>query len=90
MSLGRDNISEAIRRILLEKWDPVRVSGNINLRGEYDAYIDDIVDILNGPAPMRDRLLNYFHLVETKKMGLKSNRARALTTAEALVRMISD
>ena len=44
-------IQESIRRVLLDSWDPLQVSGEPSLRDEYDACIAGVYRLLVVGAP---------------------------------------
>jgi hypothetical protein len=75
---------DAIRNVLLERWDPIGVAGVPQARDEYDAYIHEIQAMLRRREP-RDRLADHLEWIETKAMQLAGSHSRRLRTVHALV-----
>lgn len=44
-------IQESIRRVLLDSWDPLQVSGEPSARDEYDSFIGGVYRLLASGAP---------------------------------------
>ena len=75
---------DAIRRILLQEWDPIGVKDEPLAQGEYDSYIGQIYGRLIRHES-REQLFEYLWLVETDSMGLYANRSRTDHVVELLL-----
>lgn len=60
--------TDAIRKILLQDWDPLGVGDNPSLADEYDDFIPAICEILNSKCT-RDQLVTFLLDIEEKLMG---------------------
>jgi hypothetical protein len=79
--------TNSVRDILLEKWDPVCIGSNPNLRDEYDSYLGPLVGILRDPSVTKPRVVEYLLSVEVREMGLPGNRDRLSVVAAALLEL---
>jgi hypothetical protein len=72
-----------LRRLLLERWDPIGVAG-IAPDDEYDAYMGDLVRL----ARKRDLegLIDYLEWARTDRMGLDAARAADERVAREIIR----
>lgn len=74
-----------VRRILMEHWDPIGVRGDPD--DEYDGYVDKVYVMIMDDGAWADEVEIYLHEVETGRMGLRGDRARAGRVAGMLVAM---
>jgi len=63
-------IRVAIRRVLLEVWDPIGIRDEPNAQDEYDSYLGDVFELLTTGAP-DDELKAYLNWVSAERMGLR-------------------
>lgn len=75
---------EAIRRALLEEWDPIGIRDIPEAQDEYDSYVAMIYKMLIS-RKAKNELIDYLWWVETKHMGLTGNRQRTEEFAERLL-----
>jgi hypothetical protein len=76
-----------IREILLRQWDPIGVTDLPQAQDEYDSYVGEIANAIRARRPVSavaDQLLS----IETARMGLPSDRGRALRVANALLHLL--
>lgn len=77
MSSSDDPRSEAVRRILLENWDPHNASQNPAAHHTYDAYIPAILELIGSNAD-EEVLVDYLHQREAESMCFPSLGTRRL------------
>ena len=75
---------EAIRKALLDEWDPIGVDGIVEAQDEYDSYIPAIYKMLISRKPKHE-LFDYLWWLETEHMGLTGDRQRTEKFAERLL-----
>ncbi|MCW5746786.1 MAG: hypothetical protein KIT36_11380 [Alphaproteobacteria bacterium] len=86
-SKNRDGrIREAIRRALLEEWDPIGVAGIAQAQDEYDAYVSTIFEMLVS-RKTKQQVLDYLWWLETRYMGLAGNRQATERFADRLLQI---
>jgi hypothetical protein len=71
-------IHSRIREVLLNDWDPSNAARFEAARGEYDAFVDPIVELLQSGAD-EDAIVAYLHERESEIMcfpGLDTRRLR--------------
>lgn len=73
----------AIKRILLEDWDPIGISSLPDAQNEYDGYVAEVYRLLSRGAT-RSELIDYLWWVETEHMGLIADRQRTEKVASQL------
>ncbi len=76
-------LSTQVRTVLLKYWDPIGVADEPAASDEYDAYIPELRRLLAEQATV-ERLAEYLSDVESRRMGLSGDPARARATARAL------
>jgi hypothetical protein len=64
-------------------WDPIGVVEAISTRDEYSRYVPAVVALLKSSADVQ-KIAAYLTSVQTEKMGMHSNDALSLSTAEHL------
>ncbi len=80
--MSDDNTVQKIRTILLEDWDPLGVGDNPHLSDEYDAYIADILCLLDTHCTV-DQLERYLLDIE-EKWELTPDNAASQTARKIL------
>ncbi len=65
-------------------WDPIGIAGAPGARDEYYSYLPHVFKLLRDGAG-DEQIANYLVSIETDRMGLCSNRARAENAAIALL-----
>jgi hypothetical protein len=70
-------IRNAIRQILMQKWDPIGVKDVPEAADEYDMYIDDICCLLKREAS-DEELSKHLVKIETERMGLSDANGKPL------------
>jgi hypothetical protein len=83
------DLSETVRRILWEDWDPIGVRHIPAAAGEYDAYVSKVCRLIEAHAT-ETMILEYLWAVETERMALDGNRARTALVAAKLHRISLD
>ncbi|GGF25982.1 hypothetical protein GCM10011321_16820 [Youhaiella tibetensis] len=77
-------IAAHVRSILLDYWDPNSIRNVPRAKGEYDAYIGQILrDVAAGASA--ERVARYLLRVETEVLHQGGDRDRALFVAEKLL-----
>jgi hypothetical protein len=87
MSQRRDRVRAgfaAIRRVLMELWDPIGVREEPEVQDEYDTYVPVIYRLLVTNRPKHE-LVDYLWWVETERMGLCGDRQATEVVAEYLL-----
>jgi hypothetical protein len=74
-----------IRLALLQQWDPIGVADIPEAQDEYDAYVDEIHQLLLNGKTERE-LFDYLWSLETQHMGLSGDRA----TTEKFARWLAE
>lgn len=74
----------AIRRILLDEWDPLEVSNALEAQDEYDSYVPSIFGLLVHDES-EERIFGYLWKIETEHMGLNGNRRRTEKVVKSLI-----
>jgi hypothetical protein len=73
-----DGVRESIRRILLEDWDPSNASRSEYAKGEYDAYVSPLLDLIRSRAT-EEQVIDFLYEREREIMcfpGLGKERLR--------------
>jgi hypothetical protein len=83
-----DPFVNLVRDVLVDKWDPVCIGSNPNLRDEYDAYLAPLVTTLLEPCVSKSSIVEYLLAVERGKMGMRGDADRAAVVADALLRLV--
>jgi hypothetical protein len=76
----------AIRKVLLDEWDPIGVADVPEAQDEYDSYIHSIYALLIHHEGER-KLFDYLWDIETKDMELYGNRIRTEKVVNSLLRL---
>jgi hypothetical protein len=85
---NRENLkrlTQEVREVLLDKWDPLCVGDNPNLADEYDAYLPPLVRLLAGAPVDKASLIDYLTRVERDEMGFPGDPAKLSAEADALM-----
>ena len=77
-----------VRAVLLDKWDPIGIGDNPMLKDEYDAYLADIVRMLEDSSTTPVTISDYLMNVENNKLGLPSNPTSRLVASKALMELV--
>lgn len=81
---------KAVRRILMEQWDPIGVNNTPEALPEYDSYAPTIVGMLSRDCTAND-LEHHLDRLETDAMGLGQRlRAERANVTAALLTLKSD
>ena len=80
-------IRVAIRRVLLEVWDPIGVRDEPNAQDEYDHYLGDVFEMLTTGAP-DDELKKYLNWVSAERMGMREATDEIMTSTICALRSI--
>jgi hypothetical protein len=76
----------AIRKILMDEWDPIGVSEIPVAADEYDSYISGIHAMLVHHEP-EHKILDHLWNIETEWMGLYGNRRRTEEVVKSLIKL---
>ena len=77
---------EAIRRALLQEWDPVGVGDIPEAQDEYDSYVSTLYKMLIAQKS-RDEVFDYLWWLETEHMGLTGDRQATEKFADRLMQL---
>ncbi|KFL26882.1 hypothetical protein JP74_10645 [Devosia sp. 17-2-E-8] len=77
-------ITAHVRNILLDYWDPNSIRNVPKAKGEYDAYIGQILRDVSAGAS-EERLANYLLRIETEVLKQAGDRDRAMFVAQKLL-----
>ena len=80
---------EAIKRVLLEEWDPIGVKGIPEANDEYDAYVPTIYKMLIS-RQSRTEIFDYLWWLATQHMGLTGDRQATEKFADRLLEIPSE
>jgi len=75
-------IRVAIRRVLLQVWDPIGVQDEPFAQDEYDGYLGDVYELLLRGAP-EDDIANYLFRVAIERMGFARWQVNSKTVEAA-------
>jgi hypothetical protein len=67
----------AVRKVLMELWDPIGVKDEPCARDEYDSYVPGLVVLLFRNAT-DETIADYLRTIQTEHMGLKVKSEEAL------------
>lgn len=77
---------EAIRRALLQEWDPIGVGEIAAAQDEYDSYVSTIYKMLIS-RKARHEVFDYLWWLETEHMGLTGDRQATEKFADRLMQI---
>jgi len=80
---------QAIKRALLEEWDPIGVKGIPDANYEYDAYVQTVYKMLIS-RQSRAEIFDYLWWLETQHMGLTGDRQATEKFADRLLEIPSE
>jgi hypothetical protein len=81
---------QELRRLLMERWDPIGVKDAPEAAGEYDGYRGDLIRLLRDDASARE-IAEYLAGAEYKRMGIGSGDPNLnMPVAEEIVRWYPD
>ena len=72
-----------IIEILLKEWDPIGIQDIPEAQDEYDAYVSSVYQLLISRKSERE-IFEYLWWIETKHMGLSSDRQQTEAIARKL------
>jgi hypothetical protein len=79
-----DDVTNAVRDVLLVEWDPIGIRDVPQAADEYDGYAPPIVRML-AIGTSAAELSGYLLEIETDALGLEGDSARARQVAERLL-----
>ncbi len=87
MSKDETQISDAVRKILIEEWDPLGVNEIPEAQDEYDHYVGGVRRLLEAGAD-KTKLVGHFRHLEEIDMGIpyRDDKTRECV-AEMLLRL---
>lgn len=77
---------QAIRKLLLEQWDPIGVQDYSAAHDEYDQYLPAILSLLESNATMME-IARHLGSIATNDMGLADMPERDLAAARNLLQL---
>jgi len=80
-------LHQAIKKVLLEEWDPIGVGDIPEAQDEYDSYVPEIYKMLVSGKPKYD-IFEYLWWLETEHMGLTGDQQRTEIFAEQLCKLV--
>ena len=72
-----------IRRVLLQRWDPIGIGDEPNAQNEYDGYLGGIYELLVGGASDK-QISDYLARIVEERMGLHPQSKTSEKTIRAL------
>ncbi|MCL5777055.1 hypothetical protein M1105_08665 [Limibaculum sp. FT325] len=82
---ARNALTRAIRRILLEHWDPHGLAGTPGAGDAYGEEVREILALLSDPAITAGRIAHYLEWVERNALHLQPRPGAAKAAAARLV-----
>ncbi|MFH7764538.1 hypothetical protein [Acinetobacter sp. BSP-28] len=79
-----------IQNVLLHDWDPLNIRKDASMQDEYDAYIVDILDVLEDEHTTAAEIANCLQEIEHEFLGLAKNTARAENAAAKIWQHFED
>jgi hypothetical protein len=79
-----NDLTNAVREVLLTQWDPIGVHGIPEAADEYDEYAPPVARMLADGTSVAE-LSSYLLRIETDTLGLKGDPTRARQVAERLL-----
>jgi hypothetical protein len=79
-------ITNEIRNVLINNWDPVNIKEDGNRGNEYDSYIGGIYDLLMEHAPAK-KISTHLSSVEKIYLGFEASPKSLLDVAEELMKI---
>jgi hypothetical protein len=76
-------IQTEIRRVLMERWDPIAINDQPACWDEYDSYIGGALKLLSENGSDKD-LAEYFRRIARERMGLAPDEEAIADTLRAL------
>ena len=86
MTSSTASLEAAIKRLLLEEWDPIGVKNFPEAQNEYDSYVEGICNLLKNGASTDD-IFKYLDWIELDRMGLDRNELRTREIAARLSKL---
>lgn len=77
---------DAIRKVLLEQWDPLGVRDEVMARDEYDSYLQKIIALLSKHASLEE-IERYLGDIVSLDMGLVDVASRDRAAAISLIKL---
>ncbi|MCC7349032.1 MAG: hypothetical protein IT446_00550 [Phycisphaerales bacterium] len=65
--MPRENAKDRLRQVLLEDWDPSNAARFDAARGEYDSYLEPLLELI-GQGADPERVVQYLHERELESM----------------------
>ena len=76
---------QELRRLLMERWDPIGVKDAPEAASEYDGYRGAVIQLLRGGASP-ERIAAHLAEVQETRMGISATPQQLLPVGEQLVR----
>ncbi len=81
------NAKAAIRRVLMDVWDPIEIRDGPGAQNEYDSYLEGINDLLVGGAS-DDSIEEHLWRIVAETMGLDAAKKSDMTETVKALRQI--
>lgn len=81
-------LTNKVRGILIESWDPLNVGSNPNLSDEYDHYIPRILGVINSSGCTEEELCRMLKKIEIEHLGGIEVRDRREAAAKLLHKLV--
>ena len=81
---------QQIQNVLLHDWDPLNIRKDASMQDEYDAYIADILDILEDEHASPVEIAGCLQEIEHEFLGLAKNTPRAEKAAAKIWQHFED
>lgn len=69
--MSQETAKDRVRRVLLQDWDPSNAARFEAARGEYDSYLDPLLELIDQGAD-EDRVVQFLHDRELESMCFPS------------------
>ena len=68
---------QQIQNVLLHDWDPLNIRKDVSMQDEYDAYIIDVLDVLEDESATAAEIARCLQEIEHEFLGIKKQTDRA-------------
>ena len=72
-----DIFIQQIQHVLLQDWDPLNIQKDAAMQDEYDAYIADVLDVLENESATAADIAGCLQEIEHEFLGIKKTTDRA-------------
>ena len=84
-NIRKNKFYSSIDKIVWEKWDPIGINNNLNIRNEYYGYIPIIFEKALNSNDEKE-LANVLFSIETDRIGLDGNYEKCLMISKEILK----